>query len=59
MEQGHDLLVFPRLRPGVTSQQASADLLMILARLVEWFPDAWFGYELDVVSLSDEITGHL
>ena len=57
--KGHDLLVFARLKPGVTTEQASADLSTISARLVERFPDAWFGSEVDVVPLSDEITGDL
>ena len=57
--KGHDLLVFARLKPGVTAEQASADLTTISARLVERFPDAWFGSEVDVVPLSDELTGDL
>jgi len=57
--KGHDLLVFARLKPGVTAEQASADLSTISARLVERFPDAWFGSEVDVIPLSDEISGDL
>ncbi len=57
--KGHDLLVFARLKPGVTVEQASADLTTISARLVERFPDAWFGSEVDVVPLSDELMGDL
>jgi putative ABC transport system permease protein len=57
--KGHDLLVFARLKPGVTVEQASADLTTISARLVERFPDAWFGSEVDVVPLRDELVGDL
>lgn len=57
--KGHDLLVVARLKPGVTVEQASADLTTISAHLVERFPDAWFGSEVDVVPLGDELTGDL
>lgn len=57
--KGHDLLVFARLKPDVTVDQARAELTTISTQLIELYPDAWLGSQVDVVPLADEIAGDM
>ena len=54
---GHFLTVYGRLKPGVTSEQAGADLEPIAARLRESYPDANHGIRPFVVPLLESIVG--
>ena len=53
----HHFLAVARLKPGVTLQQAQADLDTIAARLAQQYPADDAGWGAQVVSLRDETVG--
>jgi putative ABC transport system permease protein len=55
----HWLEVFGRLKPGVTLEQANADLTVIARQLEEAYPKSNTGKGARVISLREELTGDL
>jgi putative ABC transport system permease protein len=53
----HNLEVVARLKPGVTAEQADADLDAIAARIAAAYPDDAQGMRAAVVPLRDELIG--
>ncbi|MFP5264638.1 MAG: ABC transporter permease [Blastocatellia bacterium] len=51
------LNVIGRLKPGVTPEQAQAEMSAIAARLEQQYPDALSGYGVNVVPLHEQVTG--
>jgi putative ABC transport system permease protein len=51
--------VVGRLKPGVTINQAQQEMNVIAGRLAEQYPDANGGVGATVVSLPDQLTGHV
>ncbi|MFC1540131.1 ABC transporter permease [Gemmatimonadota bacterium] len=49
------LLVFGRLKPNRTDESAQAEMSAIMARLVEEFPEANRGFEIDVLNVRYDI----
>jgi putative ABC transport system permease protein len=49
----HYLSVAGRLKPGVTAEQAGAEMATIAARLAEQYPDSNTGWSTKVVSMQD------
>jgi len=55
----HDYLVIGRLRHGVTTQQAQAEMKVIAERLSRQFPATNMGWTVKVEPLLDDINGEL
>jgi putative ABC transport system permease protein len=55
--RGRSLMVVGRLRPGVTVQQAQADMTRVAAELTSMFPAFNTGWTARVVDLREELTG--
>ncbi|HWS54265.1 MAG TPA: ABC transporter permease [Pyrinomonadaceae bacterium] len=55
--QGHYLEVVARLRPGVTPEQADADIKAITARIAAAHPEAATGLSGSVVTMREEVSG--
>jgi putative ABC transport system permease protein len=55
----HDYLVIGRLRHGVTTQQAQAEMKVIAERLSRQFPATNLGWRVKVEPLLDDINGEL
>ena len=55
----HWLRTVGRLKPGVTRQQAQADMNGVLANLGRAFPDTDSGRRLQMISLSDSVNGEI
>jgi putative ABC transport system permease protein len=53
----NSLDVLARLRPGVTAEQASADIAAISARIAHDYPDAAEGQESSVIPLREQLSG--
>ncbi len=54
---GHFLAVFGRLKPGVTVQQANAELKSVSERLAAQYPDSSADESAEVVPVLDQIVG--
>jgi putative ABC transport system permease protein len=55
----HDYMVVGRLRPGVTANEANAELRGIAARLQKAYPATNLGWSVEVEPLLDNISGAL
>ena len=55
--RGQSLRVFGRLKPGVTREQAQAEVATIFNRLEQQHPDSNKGLALSVVSLHEKVVG--
>jgi putative ABC transport system permease protein len=53
----NSLLVLARLKPGVTQQQAQADMSAITERLVHDYPNDLSGIQADVVRIGEQLSG--
>ena len=53
----HSHQVFGRLKPGVTVDQAQADLTLVAHQLEQEFPDANRGHNVHIVGLHQVVTG--
>jgi len=53
----HSHQVFGRLKPGVTIEQAQADLGLVAQQLEQQLPDANRGHNVQVVGLHEAVTG--
>jgi len=53
------LPVVGRLKPGVTKQQAQADMDVIAQRLEQQYPQANAGYGINVVPLHEQVVGQI
>ncbi len=53
------LSIVARMKPGVTLDQAQADMSLIAARLAEEYPAANEGWSIDVIALKDRFTGEV
>ena len=53
----NSLTVLARLRPGVTAEQARADIAAISARIARDYPDAAEGQESSVIPLREQLSG--
>ena len=51
------LTMFARLKPGVTRTQAEIQMRAVARRLAEDHPDSNAGYSVDVIPLSEQMTG--
>jgi putative ABC transport system permease protein len=56
---GHYLLVYARAKPGVTVNQAQADMNTIAARLQQQYPDTNTSVGAVVTSLHDQLVGNI
>jgi predicted permease len=54
-----NLKMIGRLKPGVTPQQAQAEINAIVSRLVKDYPDVNDGVESHVISLREQVTGDI
>jgi putative ABC transport system permease protein len=54
---GHNYRVIARLKPGVTQQQAQAQMDTIASRLEQQYPNQQAGMGASVVSLSEQVVG--
>lgn len=54
---GQSLRVFARLKPGVTREQAQAEMFAINQRLAEQYPEANKGLSVSVDSLHEKVVG--
>jgi putative ABC transport system permease protein len=54
---GHRFLTLARLKPGVTHEQALANMEGIAAGLVEVYPESNAGWEVRIVSLHERVVG--
>jgi putative ABC transport system permease protein len=55
----HKLSVIARLKPGVTEDQAQAEMTTIARRLAEQYPEANANVTAQVVSMLDEVVGNI
>ncbi|MBO0719633.1 MAG: ABC transporter permease [Blastocatellia bacterium] len=55
----HNWRVIARLKPGVTLEQAQADMNIIARRLEQQYPDSNTGMGVNVLSLRDQIAGKI
>jgi len=53
------LFVVGRLKPGVTIQQANADLNTIMARLEKEYPDTNTSWRTEVITLQEQLVGQV
>ena len=56
---GRSILVLGRLAPGVTTQQAQADMARVSTGLVERWPEFNTGWGVNVVPLQEQIVGEI
>jgi putative ABC transport system permease protein len=56
---GHFLAVIARMKPGVSIQQAGAEIKTIAERLAVQYPDASANESAEVVSLQEQIVGNI
>ncbi len=54
---GQSLRVFGRLKPGVTREQAQAEVATVFSRLEQQYPDSNKGLALGVMSLHEKVVG--
>jgi len=54
-----EMLVIGRLRPGITAEQAQADLSVVARRLEQAYPETHAGRGIQVVPLHEQIVGPL
>ena len=54
---GHNFFAFGRLKPGVTLEQARADLSTVAGRLAQQYPESNTGRSVTAVPLQDELVG--
>ena len=57
--RGSSLRVFARLKPGVTLEQARADIEHLNAQLVTGYPEANTGMKLQADQLNDKVVGNV
>ncbi|MEJ7811393.1 MAG: ABC transporter permease [Gemmatimonadaceae bacterium] len=53
------LTVIGRLKPGVTIERAQGELVSLMARLAEQYPQTNVGWSAELVPLKDEIVGNV